>query len=85
MTRRETASLEMGILGAAQSWLNFLIKPRDLFYDMLRSRNRCSGSPGAKGLSILLALILIPIATAFTLLEAACGHGPVLRLFCRKV
>jgi 2-polyprenyl-3-methyl-5-hydroxy-6-metoxy-1,4-benzoquinol methylase len=84
ITRRETTSLEMGILGATQSWLNRLIKPRDLFYDMLRTRNRCAGGSGSKLASLLLAMVLLPVATLFTLLEAACGQGPVLRLFCRK-
>lgn len=82
--RRETASLEMGILGATQSWLNALLQPRDLFYDMLRTRNRCPGSGIRKSLTVLLALLFLPFASLFTLLEAAGGQGPVLRLCCRK-
>jgi SAM-dependent methyltransferase len=82
--RRETASLEMGVLGAAQGWMNLVIRPRDLFYDILRTRNRCAGSAPAKALSLALAVPLLPAALAFTVLEAACGHGPVLRCFFRR-
>ena len=81
---RETASLEMGVIGALQSWLNVIICPRDLFYDMLRTRNRCAGTLRSKLASIFLAVLLTPLAFVFTLLEAACGRGPVLRVFCRK-
>jgi 2-polyprenyl-3-methyl-5-hydroxy-6-metoxy-1,4-benzoquinol methylase len=82
--KQETGSLEMGVLGAAQSWMNGLIKPRDLFYDMLRTKNRCHGRRAAKCASIVLAALLMPFALVFTVAEAAFGHGPVLRFFCRK-
>ncbi len=84
ITRRETCSLEMGVLGVTQSLLNTFINPRDLFYDMLRTRNRCPGHPIAKAVSALITALLIPFGMLFTLIESACGHGPVLRLFCRK-
>ena len=82
--KQETASLEMGVIGVMQSWLNIWITPRDLFYDMLRTRNQCRGTILNKALSITLAILLIPFALIITLLESAAGRGPVLRYFCQK-
>jgi 2-polyprenyl-3-methyl-5-hydroxy-6-metoxy-1,4-benzoquinol methylase len=81
---RETSSLEMGITGAIQSLLNTIITPRDLFYNMLRTRNKCNGTFLNKLLSIMLAILIMPIAIIITLLEPVFKQGPVLRYFCRK-
>ena len=80
--RRETSSLEMGVIGAAQSVMNGLIKPRDLFYDLLRSRWKCPGRPAAKWMSLLLAAPLLPAGLILTVAETLAGHGPALRLVC---
>jgi len=79
------AAFEMGAMGALQGVLNTLIRPRDLFYNMLSTRNRCPGSIGAKVMSVLLALILAPFCALYALLEMWSGNGVVLRYVCRKV
>jgi 2-polyprenyl-3-methyl-5-hydroxy-6-metoxy-1,4-benzoquinol methylase len=82
--KRETSSLEMGIIGTIQSLLNTLITPRDLFYNMLRTRNKCNGTFLNKFLSIMLTTLIMPFAIIITLLEPVFRQGPVLRYFCRK-
>jgi 2-polyprenyl-3-methyl-5-hydroxy-6-metoxy-1,4-benzoquinol methylase len=78
----ETISFEMGVMGFVQSILNCFIQPRDLFYDVLRSRGRCSGPISLKVSSAIFALPLIPIGFIWTLAESVAGHGPVLRATC---
>jgi SAM-dependent methyltransferase len=82
VTQVDTTSIEMGVMGVVQSFLNCLIQPRDLFYDLLRSRGRCPGRLSAKAAAIALAIPLIPVAFAWTLVESAVGRGPVLRATC---
>ncbi|MBP7828572.1 MAG: class I SAM-dependent methyltransferase [Kiritimatiellae bacterium] len=81
--RRETLSLEMGVMGAMQTLLNHWLAPRDLLFDLLRSRFSCPGSTGAKAASVAWAPVLVVPATVFTMLEAAGGRGAVLRVVCR--
>jgi 2-polyprenyl-3-methyl-5-hydroxy-6-metoxy-1,4-benzoquinol methylase len=79
----ETFSLEMGVMGFVQSILNCFLRPRDLFYDILRSRGRCPGRFSSKVLSVIFALPLIPLGFIWILAESVAGHGPVLRATCR--
>jgi SAM-dependent methyltransferase len=80
----ENAAFEMGAVGALQGWLNGFIKPRDLFYDMLRTRNKCRGKRGLKLASVVLSAIAAPLACLFALSEIACGSGVICRYTCRK-
>jgi SAM-dependent methyltransferase len=82
--RVQTRSFEMGVMGVVQSILNCVLKPRDLFYDLLRSRGMCPGHPAAKVVAICLAIPLIPCAIVWTAAETVAGHGPVLRVICRR-
>ncbi len=79
----ETGSLEMGVMGAMQTLLNRFIKPRDLLFNILRSRFACPGTPVAKGLSVLMAPVLLLPSVAFTMMESCFGRGAVLRYVCR--
>lgn len=80
---RRTGSLEMGPLGAIQTLLNGFVRPRDLLYDVLRSRGKCPGSRAAKWVSIVVGLLLLPLGVLFALAETVVGKGPVIRLVCR--
>ena len=82
--RRETLSFEMGVMGVAQSWLNTLIEPRDLLFDMLRTKSRCPGRGRDKMLSVSLGVLALPVAILYTAVESMSGHGAVLRYTCRK-
>lgn len=83
VTHIGTSSIEMGVMGVVQSLLNCVIQPRDLFYDLLRSRGRCPGALFSKLAALALALPLIPVGFVWTWVESAGGCGPVLRATCR--
>jgi len=83
--KMETLSFEMGVMGFVQSLLNCCLRPRDLFYDALRSRGRCSGRLSLKVVSAMLAVPLIPVGIVWTIAESVAGHGAVLRATCRMV
>lgn len=83
--RRSTWSLQMGGFGCLQSVMNKAIRPRDLFYDMLRTRNRCKGGAGAKMLSVLSSIPLAPVSAGFAVIETLLGRGSVLRIECRTL
>ncbi len=78
-----TLSWQMGGIGFLQSALNALLRPRDLFYDMLCSRNRCPGGFFPKLGSVVFGALIFPFAALATPLEAVLGKGSVLRFTCK--
>jgi len=79
-----TYSLQMGAFGWLQGLLDTHIHPANLFYQMLLTRGRCRGTALAKAWSVVLTLLIAPLAGVLTLVEAALGQGAVLRCVCRK-
>jgi SAM-dependent methyltransferase len=77
--QRRFLSIDQGSFGVVQSVLNSCLSPRDLLLDLLRSRGRCPGPPGAKAISLALAPALAPFAAAWSIAEAMAGAGAVLR------
>jgi len=82
--RVETGAFEMGSMGILQGILNKIIRPRDLFYNMLSTRNRCPGGMLSKLASIMGAVLLAPLCGIYAATEMAFGGGVILRYVCRK-
>lgn len=81
---RRTAAFEMGAMGELQSMLNRHLRRRDLFYNMLSTRNRCPGSFAEKFKSLALALLFSEPALVIAANEIRRGEGVILRFICRK-
>ena len=84
IARYETFSFEMGTYGFLQSLLNVFIRPRDLLYEMLRSKNRCPGPILAKAATLVLGLLFLPVTCLAWLIESLLGIGAVSRITCVK-
>jgi SAM-dependent methyltransferase len=80
----ETGAFEMGAMGILQGVLNRVIRPRDLLYNMLSTRNKCPGPLLGKSASVVLAMLLAPVCGVFAAAEMLCGGGVILRYVCRK-
>ena len=75
-------SLDMGIFGIIQSALNLFIKPDNYLYSCMHRKP--SGVFALKEIySIFWAIILLPFALIFTVLESVLRSGSVIRYVCR--
>lgn len=81
--RRQYFSFEMGVFGVVQSALNAMIKPNNLFYDMVRLKGRCPGPLFLKIVSVLAAVILFPFGFLFAIIEFLFKRGAVIRYSCK--